>query len=157
MKNRWIVGFLILLSFSGGISSCKNGGNNSDSVSTDLINNPITASGENVNQALPEFKFQFEDHDFGVIIQGEKVSYTFKYKNVGEADLLISNVSASCGCTVPTYDKRPVAPGEEGSVEVVFDSSGRSGKQRKTITVLSNAQPNTKKLIITGEIIIPNE
>ena len=71
-----------------------------DKLSSDLVNNPNTASG-NASDNLPKFQFAEETHDFGKIIQGEKVTYFFKFKNAGKSDLLIFNATASCGCTVP--------------------------------------------------------
>lgn len=130
--------------------------NDSTNVGTDLIQNPLTADGSNADTSLlPKFQWKEMNHDFGVIIQGERVSYTFTFKNVGKSNLIISSVHASCGCTVPKYDSNPIAPGKEGKIEVVFDSSGRSGLQNKTVTVLANTQPSTVELHFTAEVIVP--
>lgn len=133
--------------------SCKSENKKQNTISTNIINNPITASGEYSTEGLPKIEFDKEKHDFGLIVEGEKVSYIFKYKNTGKSDLIIKSASATCGCTVPTFSQEPIGPGKEGSIEVVFNSSGRSGKQHKTITVLTNCQPNIYKLQIEGEII----
>ncbi|OFX41443.1 MAG: hypothetical protein A2X08_02125 [Bacteroidetes bacterium GWA2_32_17] len=130
---------------------------NNNEVSTDLINNPLSASNSTNTSMLPKFKWNEQVHDFGVIIQGEKVSHSFTFKNIGKSNLIISSVHASCGCTVPKYDTEPVLPGKTGKVEVVFDSSDRSGIQNKTVTVLSNTQPNTIKLHFSAEIVIPEK
>ncbi len=122
-------------------------------VTSDLINNPLTAEGEGDTSYLPKFEFKSQIHDFGVVIQGEKVSHTYVFKNVGKSNLIISSVTASCGCTVSKYDTKPIAPGEEGKIEIVFDSSGRSGIQNKSITVLSNTQPNRIELHFTAEVV----
>ncbi|MGQ9848387.1 MAG: DUF1573 domain-containing protein [Bacteroidales bacterium] len=130
--------------------------NDSKNVDTNLIQNPLTADGSTADTSmLPKFQWKEMIHDFGVIIQGERVSYTFTFKNVGKSDLIISTVHASCGCTVTKYDSNPIAPGKEGKIEVVFDSSGRSGLQNKTITVLANTQPSTVELHFTAEVIVP--
>jgi hypothetical protein len=127
-------------------------------ISSDLIQNPATASGKKSDGNMPIIQFDQTEHDFGIILQGEKVSYTFKYKNIGNSDLIINNARASCGCTVPHYSREPIAPGQTGEIEVVFDSGNRSGKQTKTITVWSNCQPNQTILKIFTEIVtdIPN-
>jgi len=136
--------------------SCSSDKEEDEHISTGIVTNPVTASGEAVHDnSLPVVAFNTTDRDFGIVIQGEKVTHTFKYKNTGGTDLVISSASASCGCTVPKWSKEPLSPGKEGEVEVIFDSSGRSGKQHKTITLLTNAQPNKVVLTITCEVIIP--
>ncbi len=147
-KTNYLIVLLVFLMAACGNSDQKG------KLSPDLVNNPISAdSKETAN--LPVIQFEENFHDFGRVIRGEIVSYSFKFKNTGKADLLISKVSSSCGCTVPKYPKTPVKPGEEGIVEVSFNSSGRKGYQNKSVTVLSNAQPNTKILRIKAEVIIP--
>ncbi len=126
------------------------------------VANPITADGVNTQIKLPKIEILGKDgkdgstFDFGVIIQGENVAHTFIIKNVGEADLVISQASASCGCTVPKFSREPIAPGQTGKVEVAFSSAGRSGQQLKTITLLTNAQPSTVTLTIKANVIVPN-
>ena len=124
-------------------------------ISTEIVNNPVTASGVKTDKAIPEIKFEEEVHNFKKVIQGEKVSYSFKFKNTGDADLIISGVSASCGCTVPSWPKKLIAPGDEGTINVVFDSDGKKGRQNKAITVVTNSIPNTRVLHIVGEVMIP--
>lgn len=136
------------------LASC--GSNDEKGISTDLINNPITANGDNADTSLlPKFQWKEQVHDFGVVIQGEKVSYTFTYTNSGKSALVISSVHASCGCTVPKYDTEPILPGKSGKIEVIFDSSGRSGLQNKTLTVLANTQPNSVELHFTADVVVP--
>ena len=125
-------------------------------LSTEIVNNPVTASGVKTNKAIPEIKFEKNIHNFGKVIQGERVSYSFKFKNTGSADLIISGVSASCGCTVPSWSKKPIAPGDEGTINVVFDSDGKKGRQNKAITVVTNSIPNTRVLNIVGEVMVPH-
>ena len=123
-----------------------------------LVNNPNTASGEKMDpDQLPIMKFEKELHDFGAIMQGEKVQYSFKFKNEGKTDLIISSAAGSCGCTVPNYPKEPLAPGAEGKIDVTFDSAGKQGRQNKTVTLVTNAMPNTKVLTITGEVNVPEQ
>jgi hypothetical protein len=133
------------------------GCNSSDNkaINSDLIQNPLSADKNGDTSLLPKFKWKEQVHDFGVVIQGESVSYSFLFKNTGKSNLIISSVHASCGCTVPKYDTKPIAPGGEGHVEVVFDSSGRSGLQNKTVTVLANTQPSTVELHFSAEVVVP--
>lgn len=91
-------------------------------------------------------------HNFGTIKEGEKVEYNFKFKNSGKKPLVITNASASCGCTVPEKPEKPIMPGEIGSIKVVFNSKGKSGHQSKSIIVSSNAQPAFPDLVLSGEV-----
>lgn len=125
-------------------------------VTTDIINNPVSAGEETVDtEDLPNFEFEEEVFDFGTISQGEKVKHMFRFINSGKSDLIISNATGSCGCTVPIWPRNPIAPGEEGEIEVVFDSNGKQGRQHKTVTLVSNTVPNTKVIAIKGEILTP--
>ena len=80
-------------------------------------------------------------HDFGKVTDGERVEHTFKFTNTGEADLVISSATASCGCTIPDWPKEPIAPGEKGEIKVEFNSAGKSDMVTKDITILANTNP----------------
>ena len=103
---------------------------------------------------VPEIKFSKTVHDFGKIYQGEVVGTNFSFTNTGSSNLLILDASASCGCTVPKWSKEPVRPGGKGTVEVMFDSSGREGMQNKSITIQTNAGNANSVLYITAEVLI---
>ncbi len=151
MSKYIIIILLVIIT----LVSCNNSAD-SDKITTDIVNNPITADGNNAEKgSLPEFSFISLAHDFGVIIQGEKVSYTYKFKNTGGSNLVISTASASCGCTVPKYTKEPIKPGQSGEIEVIFDSSGRNGMQHKTVTLMANTQPSQIELSFIAEIVNP--
>ncbi len=151
---------LILISataFVTGISSCGNRNDSRNLLPSDIVNNPNTAGGNPETGKLPVLEFETDFHDFGRVIQGEKVSYNFKFVNSGKSDLLISKVSSSCGCTVPDFPRTPVKPGESGKISVKFDSERRRGFQNKTITIISNTQPNSQVLRIKAQVILPEE
>jgi len=95
---------------------------------------------------LPVINFENTDHDFGTIVEGQKVSYTYKIKNTGEAPLIIQSAQPSCGCTVPTFSKEPIPVGGSGFVTAEFDSKGKPGINNKTITVTSNTWPKVTTL-----------
>jgi hypothetical protein len=106
---------------------------------------------------MPVLEFESDFHDFGRVIQGEKVSFGFKFTNTGKSDLIISGVSSSCGCTVPDFPKTPIKPGNSHKIDVKFDSEGRRGYQNKTVTISSNTQPSTRVIRIKAEIVLPEE
>ena len=96
----------------------------------------------------PQISFDVDSHNFGTIAQGEKVSHTFKFRNIGDGNLIINDVTTSCGCTASKYSVEPVAPGESGTIEVIFDSYGREGKQLKSANVWTNCGAEPIKLQI---------
>ena len=84
--------------------------------------------------------FEKKTHDFGDIAQGDKVEHTFYFTNTGNEPLIITNVQVSCGCTVPKgWPRDPIPPGGKGELTVSFNSAGKSGRQNKPVTIISNA------------------
>ena len=100
----------------------------------------------------PQINFETYEYNFGTIAQGEKVSHTFIFRNIGDGPLQITDVTTSCGCTASKYSIEPVAPGESGTVEVIFDSYGREGKQLKSANVWTNCGEKPVKLQIFAEV-----
>ena len=129
------------------MSSC--GGNNANSGTQSVS----SADSSNTDTTLqPVIEFDTAVFDFGTILQGEQVGTTFTFKNTGKADLIIRKVETSCGCTVPEYDRAPVAPGMKGTIRVRFDSDGKEGAQYKTIKVVSNCKDNIFELVLKGTV-----
>ncbi|MFQ3213611.1 MAG: hypothetical protein ACJAT1_001700 [Marivirga sp.] len=107
------------------------------------------ASAEKPEGPLPILAFQQTEHDFGNITEGDVVTKKFTFTNNGEAPLIISNASASCGCTIPTYPKgKPIAPGETGEIEVKYNSRGKKNQDNKTVTITANTWPTVTKINI---------
>ncbi len=137
-----------------GCNNKKNNNQNNTQISANLIQNPVSANDKATTKNLPVIHFDKTEHDFGLIIQGEMVSYTFKFKNIGKTDLIVNNVTSSCGCTVPKFSDKPIPPGGDGQIEVIFNSANRTGHQIKNISVWSNCIPNKTDLRISTEIVI---
>lgn len=111
------------------------------------------ATPQNVDaENAPVFTFENEKHDFGKIQQGDKPETEFTFTNTGKSPLIITQARGSCGCTVPEWPNQPIAPGETGKIKVVFDSTGKTGRQSKTVTLTANTVPNTRVLTITADI-----
>ena len=91
-------------------------------------------------------------YNFGTITEGEKVEYSYRFKNTGTNPLVIFNATASCGCTVPEKPEKPILPGETGFIKVVFNSSGKRGHNEKDVNITSNANPAFPPLKLMGEI-----
>jgi Protein of unknown function (DUF1573) len=92
-------------------------------------------------------------YNFKPVTDGEKVEYSYRFKNTGTKPLVIVEATASCGCTVPQKPEKPILPGETGFIKIVFDSKGRVGEAHKTINVISNAKPEFPPLILTGNVV----
>lgn len=138
-------------------TGCKHQSGGEAKYPADMVKNPRTAVGKVSEKGMPKLTFTADEHDFGKVIQGEKVTFSFRFKNSGDGDLIIADVSSSCGCTVPKFTKEPVSPGDEGTIQVTFDSNNRKGFQSKTVTVVSNTQPNTKVLRIKAMVVLPEK
>lgn len=96
-------------------------------------------------------KFVSTVHDYGTIEQGSDGSCNFVFTNMGKTPLVLSNVRASCGCTVPTWPREPILPGKEGSIKVVYNTN-LVGSFNKSISVNSNAKNNEVILNIKGTV-----
>jgi len=156
MKNIvTIISLSVLIIFS----SCGEGKKDDSAghISPDIINNPATASGNKPVDVMPKFEFEETNFDFGSITSGEIVTHEFKYKNIGDADLVISQAKGSCGCTEPEYEKTPIKPGQSSTIKITFNSDGIAGQLSKTVTVLANTIPNTKVLTISAEVLKKNK
>ena len=144
-KTIILVAALMLL-----LAGCK--GREAQDADVDLIRNPRSAQGYDESEKMPVLTFDSDMHDFGRLSAGENISYSFHFRNTGDADLIISNTSATCGCTVADYPKGRIAPGGEGYVTVTFKSAGKAGQQYQEVTIVSNAQPATCRLKILAQV-----
>ncbi len=98
-------------------------------------------------------EFKEKSIDFGDITQGDKVSHTFELTNTGSTPLIISNVAATCGCTVPNWPKDPIAPGKTAEIEVSFNSAGKMGKQNSVVRIYSNASEPIEKVSLISNVL----
>lgn len=149
------------------MTSCKNEGAAKKDDTKASVTAPTTAA-DNVN-AKPNAKkevvpagpltavtFDEAIFDFGEVTEGEKVAHTYTFTNTGKEPMIISNAKGSCGCTVPTWPREPIAPGATGKIDVVFNTS-RKGKlggqsQSKKVTITANTDPANTYLTIKGKV-----
>ncbi len=104
------------------------------------------------SSAQAKISFKNETVDYGKIVKGSDGVRVFEFTNTGDAELVVTNVKSSCGCTVPKKPEGHIAPGASGSIEVKYDTN-RVGPIRKTVTVYSNADEPIKALKIKGEVL----
>ena len=145
MKRIFLLSTIVAIGFT----SCNDATSriNSDAAGSEAANAIQAQTG------TPKFEFDSETVDFGQINEGETKEHVFKFKNVGDAPLIISNAQGSCGCTVPQFSRTPIAPGESGEIKVSFNSQGKGGMQDKTVTLSANTVPNNYVLHVVSEVI----
>lgn len=123
--------------------SCKE--NATSKIKTDNV--AVAAERDEASKLLPVMQFEKMEHDFGTIVQGTPQETVFKFTNTGEAPLIITKASSSCGCTVPNPPKDPIAPGDSSEMVVKFNGAGQN-QITKTITVLTNTAKGSELLKI---------
>jgi len=136
-----------LLLLSAGLTMAQNKKNSAASnENTQTVSNPTPAA----TTTLTADNMAFSDlsHEFGTVPEGPDATCEFTFKNTGNEPIVIQKAQPSCGCTVPTYSKEPVAPGATGVINVAYHTKGKPNPFTKTITVVSNA--GTKVLTIKG-------
>ncbi len=145
--------FPIVILALGMMTSC--GGNGDDSLSTNLVNNPKSAEQTSGKEAV--ITFDKMEHEFGKLLQGEVVTYSFHFTNTGNAPLLITQVKTSCGCTAGDFPREPIKPGQDGFIKATYDSKGHHGFQSRTLSVTSNTNPSTTVLRLKADVMTPDE
>lgn len=126
-------------------TSCKDNANASSKINADNV--AEAAQRDEAGKKVPVMEFENEEYDFGTIEQGTPQETVFKFTNTGNAPLIITNATSSCGCTVPNPPKDPIAPGESGELVVKFNGSGQN-QVSKAITVTANTEKGTEMLRI---------
>ena len=143
MKNRIVIWSVVVIAVAC-TSNDKNAGVDKEKQKKDSI---LAAQNAKVMADTANFTtiewYDSAFHDLGKVKEGETVEVAFRFKNTGSKPLVITSVSASCGCTIPEKPEKPFAPGEEGVIKAKFDSNGKSGMNTKTVYVNANTTPTT--------------
>lgn len=140
--NKW----LAMICVTGLLISC-------DVRKADKIAEVNNAAAGNGKADSTQVQMIDSVHNFGKVTDGEKVVFSYRFKNVGNKPLIVSSASATCGCTIPEKPEEPLQPGETGYLKVVFNSQGRVGPVHKEVHVVSNAMPAFPTLQLIGEVI----
>jgi len=126
------------------LTACKN----EASEKVDQSKKEIAEDRDSKQQSLPVMEFEEKEFDFGTVDEGEVVEHTFVFTNTGDAPLIVSNATASCGCTVPTWTKEAVAPGDNGEMLVKFNTSGKQNQQMAQVRITGNTASGKETLRI---------
>lgn len=137
--------------------SCGNKSGGDGEISTSDVHNPMTAEGlsEKEVEKMPVITFDNLVYDFGRVIKGEKLTYSFKFTNTGKSNLIISSARASCGCTTANPPQAPIKPGETGEIVVSFDSKSQHGDVNKRVVISANTYPVQTTLRIKATVVEP--
>lgn len=112
---------------------------------------PVQAAATPVNPNAPTIEFTSDVIDYGTVDYNGDGVREFIFTNNGKEPLIISRAKGSCGCTVPTWPKEPIMPGETGKIKVKY-ATNRPGRFTKTVTISSNAKTPSKRLTIKGTV-----
>lgn len=115
-------------------------------------NKAATPNNKPVVGTQAEITFEKLEHDYGQVPRNGNGETTFTYKNTGKTPLILSNVRSSCGCTVPSWSREPLMPGQSGSIRVKYNTAN-AGPINKSVTVESNASNNRVILKIKGTVL----
>lgn len=110
---------------------------------------------ERIDRSIPTTTILWLDsvQNLGNVMEGTVVNVQFKFKNTGDKMLIVSDVAASCGCTVPEKPEKPISPGGEGIIKATFDSKGRMGSNHKVLTAIVNTENRTQQLVFNVEVV----
>lgn len=147
---RKIIGILAVAISITTVTSC-NKGNAANKVKKENVE-AAAERDQKINQGAPVIEFDREVHDFGSVEEGFVVETSFKVTNKGKSDLVITDAKATCGCTVPTWPKDPIKPGDSAEIQVKFNTAGKPNKQSKTVTLSTNTAKGQEQVKITGMV-----
>lgn len=154
---RWTAGTGLLLLLLSACRITDHSENDPGAITPADLNMPTSGYKAVDRSKLPAMAFDSTAISMGRIAEGVQVEKNYGFVNSGKSDLLITDVRASCGCTVAKgWPRMPVAPGQRGTITVNFNSEGRPGMQHKTITVVANTDPPTTVLTLNGEVVAPS-
>jgi hypothetical protein len=144
--KKYSILFLISIIF---LASCK------ENVASKIKSDNLVKAQERdlkLDTEVPVMSFDKKDFDFGTINENDVVETVFNFTNTGKTDLIITNASATCGCTIPEWPKEPIKPGAVGVIKVKFNSRGKKNKQNKTVTLSTNTREGKELLKITAQV-----
>ncbi len=159
MNWKWI----ILLTTIGWFGSCQADKTPERQLEADpdpnspsaMINIPVDENGQVDASKVARIEFDSVVYNFGTVKEGDIVEKEFSFTNTGPVSLILFDAKSTCGCTVPEIPKEPIPPGGRGVLGVKFNTSAKTGKQSKTVTVTANTFPAESRVTLRGEVL-PN-
>ncbi len=149
-KTMLLLAAVAMISFT----SCKNSTKSSDKVAETAKTEQATPAAKDASSTeYPEITFEEAMFDFGTINEGDVVTHVFKFTNTGDAPLKVLKARPSCGCTVPSWSKDAIAPGESGEMTVKFNSNGKHGHQNKSVSLTTNTKNGREVLRFKANVL----
>lgn len=152
--KKAIIALAFLVS-AGSLVSCKETNAASKVKEENLLN--AEKRDNDISKGAPVVTFDRLEHNFGTVNEGDVVETSFIVTNTGKSDLVITNATATCGCTVPVWPKEAVAPGESAEIGVKFNTLGKPNKQTKAVTLYTNTATGREIVKITGMVVPKNK
>lgn len=150
-----IVGILAVTLILGATVSCGKT-NAASKVKSENIEKAAKRD-KDISLGAPVIAFNRDVHNFGTVEEGFIVETSFEVTNTGKSNLVITDAKATCGCTVPTWPKDPIAPGKTAEVSVKFNTSGKPNMQSKTVTLYTNTEKGLETVKVTGMVTPKNK
>ncbi len=155
-----ILSIFIVACSSGKVKDGEEETSSETKISPNEVEFETTDQG-NATSDFPEIKFDKETIDIGDIVDGEVKVFKFKFTNTGKTNLIIKSAQGSCGCTIPSPPKEPIAPGESSAISVEFDSAGKGPgsdateglENIKNITVWTNCKEAQKVISFRANVL----
>jgi len=164
MKSLWIASAVLLFAIACQSNNTERPEKSVQEIvgeskikNSDIIRNPVSADQPIDTVNVAELSFEEPAYDFGEVREGTIVAHDYHFTNSGQAPLLISSARSTCGCTVPQWPRDPIPPGEQGVIEVRFNTENKPHRQSKPITIVANTYPSTTKLFLNGFVIPEKE
>ncbi len=159
MNWKWIIHVLAISI----IGSCQSDQSSERQLQADpdpnspsaMINIPVDEHGQVDVSKVAKIEFDSVVFNFGTVKEGEIVEKNFSFTNTGPVALIMYDAKSTCGCTVPEIPKEPIPPGGRGVLGVKFNTSAKTGKQSKTVTVTANTFPAESRVTLRGDVL-PN-
>lgn len=152
--KKWIILFsaaTMLVACQGNDKKASTGAGNGDSSMHLTDEQKKQAIADSTNFTTLEW-IDPVVQDLGKLVKDQTIEITYRFKNTGTKNLVIENVSAQCGCTIPEKPEKPFAPGEEGVIKAKFNGSGQ-GTISKQIYVKANTSPQTDHTLTFSGVI----
>lgn len=131
-------------------TSCKNNDKASDKMNEE--NSKEVAKQDEMSKKYPEITFDEKSYDFGQMEEGEVKQHEFTFTNTGDAPLKVLKAKPTCGCTVPSFSKEPIAPGDKGQMMVKFNTRGKHGMQNKSVRLTTNTKSGQEVIRIKAMV-----
>lgn len=147
---KWFITSIMALFIMSGCNNSNSDSSKDGKIDAQDIQNPGSLDKDAEEGKYPVMTFDVTTYDFGEIDEGAKVEYNFKFTNTGDADLVITDANSTCGCTIPSYPREPIAPNASEYITVVFNSRGKRNNVHKEVTIIANTVPNTNFINITA-------